>query len=295
MPELPEVETVMRGIAPALVGARLERVEARRPDLRWPLPERFAERLQGRVVDGLSRRSKYILARLDDASVWILHLGMSGRISIAPRAAPELGATPGRFAHAAPARTGAEEDGPHDHVVVETAASRLVYTDARRFGAMDLAGADALETHKWLATLGPEPLGNGFHADHLAERLRGRVASAKAMLLDQKTVAGLGNIYVCEALWRAGVSPLRAAGAVSRDGLNALAAAVRAVLAEAIEAGGSSLRDHRRVDGALGYFQHSFAVYGRAGEPCRRAGCGGEIVRDVQNGRSSFHCPRCQR
>lgn len=294
MPELPEVETVMRGVRPALDGLTLDRVEARRPDLRWPLPERFAERLTGRRVLGLARRSKYILIELEGGESWLVHLGMSGRVAVFPRVGAPQAERLGAFLHAAPSAEAAAALGPHDHVVVDTAAARLVYTDARRFGAMDLAPTDALAEHKWLARLGPEPLGNGFHAEHLAARFAGRVASVKAQLLDQTVIAGLGNIYVCEALWRAGVSPLRAAGAVEAEALERLAAAVRAVLAEAIEAGGSSLRDHRQVDGELGYFQHRFAVYGRAGEPCARPTCRGEVVRVPQNGRSSFYCEHCQ-
>jgi len=183
----------------------------------------------------------------------------------------------------------------HDHVVLDfEGGARVTFNDARRFGAMDLWPTDALEAHRLLSGLGPEPLGNGFDADVLMRRLFGRNTPVKAVLLDQRVVAGLGNIYVCEALWRAGVSPLRLARDVSPREIEDLVAAIRAVLVEAIEAGGSSLRDHRRADGELGYFQHSFAVYGRAGEPCRTPGCGGTIARDVQSGRSSFHCPVCQ-
>lgn len=298
MPELPEVETVMRGIAPALEGRRLRRVLARRPDLRWPLPPRFAERLQGRRVERLWRRSKYIVAELDDAAAWILHLGMSGRISVAARTgsgAQQVGV----FHHEVGVPPGPGDDpdalGPHDHIVVDTDAARLIYTDARRFGAMDLADRDDVLAHKWLAGLGPEPLGAGFDAAYLERRLSGRVAAIKSLLLDQRMVAGLGNIYVCEALWRAMIDPRRAAGDIPRATLAKLVKAVKRVLAEAIEAGGSSLRDHRQVDGELGYFQHAFAVYGRAGEPCARRGCAGRIDRVVQGGRSSFYCPTCQK
>lgn len=297
MPELPEVETVMRGIAPALLGRRILRATARRPDLRWPLPPRFGERLQGRVVSALSRRSKYILAQLDDGATWVLHLGMSGRIALSARDPAAPSALVGAFALPAPA-AGADPDaalGPHDHVVVETDHARLIYTDARRFGAMDLVAPGALATHKWFARLGPEPLSADFDADFLAARLAGRGAPIKALLLDQRLVAGLGNIYVCESLWRARVAPTRPGGAVSRREAAALTRAIRRVLTEAIEAGGSSLRDHRQVDGDLGYFQHRFAVYGRAGDPCRRSRCRGVVTRIAQSGRSSFFCPGCQR
>ncbi|MEL6977718.1 MAG: bifunctional DNA-formamidopyrimidine glycosylase/DNA-(apurinic or apyrimidinic site) lyase [Pseudomonadota bacterium] len=299
MPELPEVETVMRGLAPALLEQRIERAEAYRADLRWPLPDRFAERLQGRRVIGLTRRSKYILAALDDGWSWLIHLGMTGRFSVGARGV--AAAALGRFVH----RTGGEaatsdgadapERGTHDHLLLETAGHRLLYNDVRRFGAMDLCPTAALPTHRLLAAIGPEPLSDAFGAAHLAAAFAGKTTSVKAALLDQRIVAGLGNIYVCEALWRSEISPKRAAGGLSRRRLEALAAAIRAVLEEAIEAGGSSLRDYRQADGAMGYFQHAFAVYGRAERPCLRAGCGGEVSRIVQGGRSSFYCPKCQR
>jgi formamidopyrimidine-DNA glycosylase len=292
MPELPEVETVRRGLAPVLEGRVLARVEQRRPDLRWPLPDRFAERLTGRRVESLARRSKFILAGLDpdpatgEGETWLLHLGMSGRITIAEGEATHM---PGVFHHAAPV-------GLHDHVIVETdRGARIVYNDARRFGAMDLWPTDRLDTHPWLARLGPEPLGNAFSGPVLAEALKGRMTPVKAALLDQRVVAGLGNIYVCEALHRAGIHPRRVAGTVSRGRVERLAVAIRETLTEAIAAGGSSLRDYRHTDGELGYFQHAFRVYGREGEPCRREGCGGRVLRIVQSGRSSFYCSRCQR
>ncbi|MBP7001819.1 bifunctional DNA-formamidopyrimidine glycosylase/DNA-(apurinic or apyrimidinic site) lyase [Amaricoccus sp.] len=281
MPELPEVETVRRGLEPVLAGRVIVRAEARRPDLRWPLPEGFAARLTGARVLGLRRRSKYLLADLDRGETLIVHLGMSGRMLVS-------GAVLGAFHHdlATP--------GKHDHVILDVeGGARVTFNDARRFGAMDLAPTAQVEAHRLLAGLGPEPLGNAFDARVLAGLMAGRFAPVKAVLLDQRAVAGLGNIYVCEALWRAGVSPLRLAGEVTAEEAERLVAAIRAVLAEAIEAGGSSLRDHRQPDGELGYFQHSFAVYGREGEPCRR--CGGEIARVVQSGRSSFFCPACQR
>jgi formamidopyrimidine-DNA glycosylase len=283
MPELPEVETVRRGLAPVMEGRRLDRVIQRRPDLRWPLPERFVERLTGRSVLRLRRRSKYLLADLDGGETLIMHLGMSGRMLV------EDGPL-GLFVHAAGG------DGKHDHVVFEIAGgARVTFNDARRFGAMDLWPTAALEEHKLLASLGPEPLGNAFHGAHLAERFAGRTTTVKAALLDQRNVAGLGNIYVCEALFRAGISPKRRAGSIGRPRIDALATAVRATLEEAIAAGGSSLRDYRQADGELGYFQHAFRVYGRDGAPCRKEGCRGVVRRIVQSGRSSFYCPACQR
>lgn len=298
MPELPEVETVCRGVAPLLEGFEIRDAEARRPDLRWPFPKRFAARLKGRRVETVRRRSKYILADLKAtksalAETWIIHLGMSGRFIVTPSSVGGEGSqrnVTGEFVHS----TGAESESPHDHVVVQTDAGRLVYNDPRRFGAMDLWPTSDLDSHRLLASIGPEPLGNGFHADHLGERLHNKTASIKSVLLDQKVVAGLGNIYVCEALHRTGVDPRRAAGGLSRARLERLVAAIREVLSEAIEAGGSTLRDYRQADGDLGYFQHSFAVYGREDAPCPRQNCHGEVRRIVQTGRSSFYCPVCQ-
>ncbi len=280
MPELPEVETVRRGLEPVLGGRRIVRAEVRRPDLRWPFPPRLAERLAGRRVTALRRRSKYLLADLDRGETLILHLGMSGRLLLS-------GAPRGVFHHAHPAPE------KHDHVVIEIeGGARVTFNDARRFGAVDLWPTAELETHRLLAGLGPEPLGNAFDGSYLARRLAGRRTSVKAVLGDQRVVAGLGNIYLSEALWRAGISPLRLARDVTAAEAEGLVAAVRAVLIDAIAAGGSSLRDYRRADGELGYFQHSFAVYDRAGGPCPR--CGGAILRTVQSGRSSFWCPACQ-
>jgi formamidopyrimidine-DNA glycosylase len=283
LPELPEVETVRRGLAPVLAGRVIERADIRRPDLRWPFPPRLAERLRGARVTGLRRRSKYLLIDLDRGETLIAHLGMSGRLLVS-------GTALGAFVHprAAPQK--------HDHVVLDIeGGARVTFNDARRFGVMDLWPTEALESHRLLAGLGPEPLGNGFDGPYLAARLAGRATTVKAVLGDQRVIAGLGNIYVCEALWRAGVSPLRLARDVTPAEAETLAAAVRAVLADAIAAGGSSLRDYRQADGELGYFQHSFAVYGREGEPCPRPGCPGTIARAVQSGRSSFFCPTCQR
>ena len=292
MPELPEVETVRRGLVPVLEGRRIAEAAQRRPDLRWPLPDRFAARLTGRRVVRLGRRSKYILAELGPADgpaeTLILHLGMSGRLIIEH---PEDGETrPGAFALAV------DRDAKHDHVVLRMAdGARIVFNDPRRFGAMDLWPTADLEAHRLLRAIGPEPLGNAFSGAHLAARFAGRTTTAKAALLDQRNVAGLGNIYVCEALHRAGISPKRRAGSIGRGRIEGLALAIRETLTEAIAAGGSSLRDYRRADGELGYFQHSFAVYGREGEACRRDRCRGVVRRIVQTGRSSFYCPACQR
>lgn len=282
MPELPEVETVRRGLAPLMEGQRIVSADIRRPDLRWPFPDRMGDRLAGARIDRLGRRSKYLLADLDTGETLIVHLGMSGRMLIAERPV-------GVFHFTWPP---AEK---HDHVVLDMEnGARVTFNDARRFGAMDLWPSDSLETNRMLAHLGPEPLGNGFNADWLVARLEGRRSPIKAVLLDQKTVAGLGNIYVCEALWRVGIHPERLARDLSPEEAEALTRAIRLVLEEAIEAGGSSLRDYRQADGELGYFQHSFAVYGRAGEPCRKPGCSGTVTRIVQSGRSSFYCPECQ-
>ena len=286
MPELPEVETVRRGLQPALEGARLVRVEARRPDLRFPLPPRFAERLAGARVEALERRAKYLLARLDTGETLVMHLGMTGRFEIegADRSRP------GRFRQAAPA-----ED-KHAHVLFETdTGKRITFFDARRFGYMDLIPTAELPEHPWFKGLGPEPLGEELDAGHLARAFAGRIQNVKATLLDQRVVAGLGNIYVCEALYRAHVSPTTPAGRLSRPRLQALVAAIRKVLQEAIVAGGSTLRDYAGADGALGYFQHAFRVYGREGQACLTPGCGGVVRRKVQGGRSTFYCPICQK
>jgi formamidopyrimidine-DNA glycosylase len=286
MPELPEVETVRRGLESVLTGARLIRVEARRPDLRFPLPEGFVQRLTGARLTGLDRRGKYILGRLDRGETLIMHLGMTGRFEI--ENGPGARA-PGGFALAAAA------DPKHAHVVFQTeAGARVTYFDARRFGFMDLCRSGDLDVHPRFLGMGPEPLGDAFTAEHLAAVFKGRRQGAKTLLLDQRVVAGLGNIYVCEALHRARISPLRAADGISRRKLAALVRSVRAVLDEALIAGGSTLRDFAGADGALGYFQHSFEAYGRQGEACARRGCRGVIERMVQAGRSTFYCPVCQ-
>jgi len=290
MPELPEVETVRRGLQPVMEGRRILSADIRRPDLRWPFPKDMAARLTGARVDRLERRSKYILAALDSGETLILHLGMSGRILIGTSDSAARGTAPGSFALPAPV------PGVHDHVLIDLeGGARITFNDARRFGAMDLVDTAGRDAHPWLRALGPEPLGNGFHADYLRARLAGRSAPVKASLLDQRIVAGLGNIYVCESLFRAGISPRRASGRIGAARIEALVRAIREVLVEAIEAGGSSLRDYRQTSGELGYFQHAFRVYGREGMSCSTDGCGGVIHRLVQSGRSSFHCPRCQR
>jgi formamidopyrimidine-DNA glycosylase len=288
MPELPEVETVRRGLLPVMEGRRILRADVRRPDLRWPFPPGMADRLTGARVLRMERRSKYILCDLDTGETLILHLGMSGRILIGEGEA--RGATPGAFA------LPAAMPGLHDHVVFDLeGGARVTFNDARRFGAMDLVATGAREGHPWLAHLGPEPLGNGFDGPYLRARFEGRRTPVKAALLDQRIVAGLGNIYVCESLFRAGISPLRQAGRIGAPRIETLVRAIRDVLVEAIAAGGSSLRDYRQASGELGYFQHAFRVYGREGGACVTEGCSGTIRRTVQSGRSSFHCPTCQR
>jgi len=287
LPELPEVETVRRGLQPAMEGNRILRAEVRREGLRWPFPPGLAQRLEGARIERLRRRSKYILADLSTGETMLLHLGMSGRMTISGLAAPHV---PGRFHHDHPAIQ------KHDHVIFHMeSGARVTFNDPRRFGALDLIATDALERHPLLASLGPEPLGNAFNAAHLTDRLRGRKSPVKAMLLDQRIVAGLGNIYVCEALFRAGIHPARAAGRIGAARLERLTGIIRDVLNEAIAAGGSSLRDYRQADGELGYFQHTFRVYDREGQACASNGCTGTIRRIVQGGRSSYFCPACQR
>ena len=294
MPELPEVETVRRGLEPVLVGNAFARVEQRRPDLRFPLPERFGERLEGRKVDALDRRAKYLLARLDDGEVLIMHLGMTGRFAIDK--ANGTAAAPGRLAHRqVPAPK-------HEHVVFHLRdGSAIRYHDVRRFGIMDLVPAATLDSHKLFKELGVEPLGDALNPQWLAAKLKGKATSIKAALLDQRLIAGLGNIYACEALHRARIAPLKLAGTLATKSgkptkkTEALVEGIKAVLESAIKAGGSSLRDYRHTDGRLGRFQHRFKVYGREGKPCRRTGCGGIVRRIVQSGRSTFFCPTCQR
>lgn len=293
MPELPEVETVRRGLCPVLEGRRLLHVVVRRKDLRVPFPERFGPRLTGRRIATLRRRAKYILADLDEGETLIVHLGMSGRFTVYPPGSAE-GALLGEFQHEAPqAAAGA---GKHDHLLLETEdGARIVFNDHRRFGLMLLEPTGTLDQHKLFAGLGPEPLEPILEGKALGLRLAGKATPIKAALLDQRVVAGLGNIYVSEALHRSGISPLRAAGSLSPARVGRLAVAVGEVLREAIAAGGSTLRDHAQPNGELGYFQHSFRVYDREGAPCPTPRCRGVIERIVQAGRSTFHCPVCQR
>ncbi|MCC7266146.1 MAG: bifunctional DNA-formamidopyrimidine glycosylase/DNA-(apurinic or apyrimidinic site) lyase [Caulobacteraceae bacterium] len=287
MPELPEVETVRRGLEPVLAGARLARVEARRPDLRFPFPEGFVQRLTGARIEAMHRRAKYLLAPLDRGDTLVMHLGMSGRFEIAR---PQGAVRPGDFALASP------PDPKHAHVVFQTEGGAVAtFYDPRRFGYMDLIPTAALEEHPWFRGLGPEPLGAAFTAQTLAAAFAGRKQGPKTLLLDQRIVAGVGNIYACEALHRARISPFRPAGKIRKDRLERLVQSVRTVLEQAILAGGSTLRDHAGVDGALGYFQHRFQAYDREGEPCANPGCRGVIARQVQAGRSTFYCPVCQR
>ncbi len=283
MPELPEVETVRTGLAPAMEGQVIAHAQVNRPDLRWPFPDNMAGRLTGQTVLRLRRRSKYILADLSSNETLLIHLGMSGRILVS-------GDPLGQFVrdHPSPEK--------HDHVVIDMKnGARITFNDPRRFGAMDLIDTEHADTHPLLAKLGPEPLGNSFSEEYLATVLKNKNTPIKSALLDQRIVAGLGNIYVCEALFRAGISPKRRAGAVSQRRAVTLVPIIRDVLSEAITAGGSSLRDFRQADGELGYFQHSFDVYDRQDEPCRKPACTGTIRRIVQSGRSSFYCPLCQR
>ena len=282
MPELPEVETVRRGLAPTMEGAVIAQADVNRPDLRWPFPAGMAQRLSGQQVLGLRRRSKYILADLASGETLLIHLGMSGRMLVS-------GDPLGVFVHEHPAPE------KHDHVVLHMDnGARITFNDPRRFGAMDLMETATADQHKLLAVLGPEPLGNAFNEAHLIAAFEGKNTPVKSALLDQRIVAGLGNIYVCEALYRAGISPVRKARRLAKARVSALVPIIRDVLSEAIEAGGSSLRDFRQADGELGYFQHRFDVYGREGEPCRSPGCSQLVARIVQSGRSSFYCRSCQ-
>ena len=282
MPELPEVETVRRGLTPAMEGQVIVQADVNRPDLRWPFPDNMSERLTGKTVLRLRRRSKYVLADLSSGETLLIHLGMSGRMLIS-------GDPLGQFVHEHPAPE------KHDHVVFHMSnGSRVTFNDPRRFGAMDLLDTATAEKHKLLAALGPEPLGNDFNDSVLLTALKNEKSPVKSALLDQGIVCGLGNIYVCEALFRAGISPTRLAKDLIKPRVRSLVPIIRDVLSEAIEAGGSSLKDFRQADGELGYFQHSFDVYGREGEPCRTEGCTNAIERIVQSGRSSFHCPTCQ-
>lgn len=295
MPELPEVETVKRGLQPVLQGRVIRKVKLARPDLRFPLPSDFAARLQGRRVEGLSRRAKYLLARLDSGESLLMHLGMTGRFTVFGPGGRKLNL--GDFYDEEPARQAG--GGTHDHVLFELDdGSLVVYTDPRRFGLMDIVANGT--PHPLLAGLGVEPLDAELTAAHLWLGFRGKRAPLKAALIDQRLIAGLGNIYACEALFRARLSPLRIASTLARrttpdQRLEALVTAIRGILNQAIEAGGSTLRDYARIDGSPGGFQAIFEVYDREGEACLRDGCSGTIRRIVQSGRSTFYCPRCQR
>jgi len=276
MPELPEVETVRRGLLPVLEGAMIKKAITRRENLRLPLPEDFSQRLEGNTVERLHRRSKYILLDCVDGLVVILHLGMSGRVTIYRS-------------------DEAVEIGKHDHVsLITEAGDHIVYTDPRRFGLITFTDIDTMDTHPLLKNIGPEPLGNAFNSGVLESGFAKRKSSIKATLLDQKLVAGLGNIYVCEALWRAGIDPTRTADSIQHQETTQIAPIIRDILTEAIAAGGSTLKDYAKVDGELGYFQHAFKVYGREGEACLNKDCNGTVTRIVQSNRSTFFCPMCQ-
>lgn len=292
MPELPEVETVRRGLQPAMEGARIVRVEQRRPDLRFTFPKNLAQRLTGQSISSISRRAKYLLFHLDNGLTLLAHLGMTGSFRVETG---DEANSPGVFHH---------ERGKlavHDHLVFELngaegAKHRVIYNDPRRFGFVDLIEVGDLESNRFLKGLGIEPTGNELSGEVISALFEKKATPLKSALLDQRLIAGLGNIYVCEALWRSGLSPERTAKSVSGTKMaERLASDIRAVIAEAIQAGGSSLRDYMQTDGSLGYFQHSFSVYDREGEACKRAGCGGTIARIVQSGRSSFYCATCQK
>ena len=293
MPELPEVETVRRGLPPVMEGSKILRAEARRKDLRFPFQKDFVARLTGQTVTGLGRRAKYLMADLGSGDVLLMHLGMSGSFRVERK---HDGSTPGEFHHPR------GKDAAHDHVLFRmSSGADIVFNDPRRFGYMKIIARNALDAEPLLKGLGPEPLGNEFDAAMLARACVGKSTSLKAALLDQRVVAGLGNIYVCEALYRAHLSPKRQASTLANrkgeptDYATRLVDAIHDVLNQAIKAGGSSLRDHRQTDGELGYFQHSFQVYDREGEKCQAAGCSGIVKRFTQNGRSTFWCPKCQK
>ena len=293
MPELPEVETVRRGLEPAMEGARFTKVDVHRGDLRWPLQKDFAQRLEGKTVTGMSRRAKYLLTDLSSGDVLVMHLGMSGSFHVFRDDGDK---TVGQYYRERSKHVA------HDHVVFHMSSGAIVtFNDPRRFGSMKIIARQNLDAEPLLRGLGPEPLGNAFDAAMLAHACKGKKTSLKAALLDQRIVAGLGNIYVCEALHRARLSPKRLASTIAtRSGApneraERLVDGIKAVLQDAIKAGGSSLRDHKLTDGGLGMFQHNFRVYDREGEPCRTPGCGGTVKRIVQNGRSTFYCPTCQK
>lgn len=291
MPELPEVETVRRGLEPTLKGAEIQSVLVRRANLREPIPADLKPRLEGARIRGLRRRSKYILIDTDRDDCLLVHLGMSGRVTIVP-----AGTAPTKRT----ASEGGEDDkarayGKHDHIILTTTSgAQIIYTDPRRFGIWALFPASEEASHRLLAHIGPEPLSNSFHSDHLASVLRARKSPIKTSLLDQRLVAGLGNIYVCEALWRSRIHPARPANSLTAPEIETLTAHIKDVLTDAINAGGSSLKDYRGADGELGYFQHQFDAYGREGDACKRTGCDGTLERITQSGRSTFYCGGCQ-
>ncbi|MFL2796043.1 MAG: bifunctional DNA-formamidopyrimidine glycosylase/DNA-(apurinic or apyrimidinic site) lyase [Paracoccaceae bacterium] len=283
MPELPEVETIMRGISPFLAGATIKRIKLNRADLRWPFPENFASRVKESKVLNLKRRSKYILINLSTGETLLIHLGMSGKILVSDSKIGNYFYESSKLAK-------------HDHVIFELNGGTIItYNDPRRFGAMDLAKTDDLNNHKFLEKLGPEPLGNNFNSDYLKIELSKKESPIKNVLLNQSVVAGLGNIYVCEALFMSGISPKKIACKISKNKCEELVQNIRAVLISAIEAGGSSLKDFTDIQGNSGYFQFEFYVYGRENEYCKTANCDRKIKRISQSGRSSFYCPYCQR
>ena len=293
MPELPEVETVRRGLQPAMEGSKILKAEARRKDLRFPFQKDFTARLEGQTVTGLGRRAKYLMADLASGDVLLMHLGMSGSFRVLESS---RNATPGQFHHPR------SDDRAHDHVVFHMSGGNdIVFNDPRRFGYMKIIARNALDDEPLLKDLGPEPLGNEFDAAMLARACHNKKTSLKAALLDQRVVAGLGNIYVCEALFRAHLSPRRLAATLATrkaeptDHAKRLLDAIHSVLNAAIKAGGSSISDHRLTTGEMGYFQHSFQVYDREGEKCHTPRCGGIVRRFTQNGRSTFWCPKCQK
>jgi formamidopyrimidine-DNA glycosylase len=295
MPELPEVETVRRGLEPAMEGARFAKVEVHRGDLRWPLAKDFKRRLEGKTVTGLGRRAKYLLADLSSGDVLIMHLGMSGSFHVFQKSGGR-GKAPGNYYHER------AQHSAHDHIVFHMSSGAVVtFNDPRRFGSMKIVPRQELDAEPLLSRLGPEPLGNAFDAAALAHACKGKKTTLKAALSDQRVVAGLGNIYVCEALYRARLSPKRVAATIAtktgapNERAERLVEGIKAVLNDAIRDGGSSLRDHRLTDGELGMFQHRFRVYDREGEKCPTRGCGGTVKRIVQNGRSTFYCPACQK
>ena len=283
MPELPEVETIMRGVSLFLEGATIKKVSLNRPDLRWPFPENFADRLSEAKVLGLKRRSKYILVNLNTYETLLIHLGMSGRILISGSKIGNFFREPTKISK-------------HDHVIFELNDGTIItYNDPRRFGAMDLAKTNDLNNHKFLKKLGPEPLGNNFNSDYLRSKLSKKESPIKNVLLDQSVVSGLGNIYVCEALFMSGISPKKKAFKISKDKCEELVQNIRIILNAAIQAGGSSLKDFTDIQGNSGYFQFEFYVYGRDNQRCKTRSCDRNIKRISQSGRSSFYCPNCQR